>query len=1400
MVSVSLISCSDEGGEDSSGSPAVAVGEETGAKLTLTIIGEGRVAINGNEVCTKDNSPCVINKRASMDLELAVLPTANISFYKWENCPNSNITTCRQTKDENLSVFAFFLDPRPPGVPTIKLKDVNTGSLVETSVQVAKLEITNDERASAWCVIEQAANLAAPIAPLVIDECWVYSRPKTVFLGAKGSRKVFVFTKSSSQILSGAPGVASINYVDLPVVELLPSLSVNDVFARPGDQLVFSVSLSETSTSPVSFTIATQNDTAISGIHFIGLSPQTRTLQPGQKTLTVSLMASPLITLPSDVKFKLLLSLPSGATLSKALGMGTILAKPLTNPCPPNKIWDGNLGDLASVCDDVVPGNPCLANEVWNGQLGQNATCTVPAVGFSNPCPANKVWNGQEGDAAVVCSTPSVQQTCGAGQYWNGQTCSNVNPLYSRAVEIYYTTVGSPTGFERFDSTTNTYVLFSGKSYSAMPVVSAGIAVSYSGNCNNENLSVSSFDGSIHIAGTAVVAANTQAQCSVLAVNPVGISSTTTVLMKFEEAPVENRALSISDVTLRERNDLSDEKEFCPLAKTGSFLGGSFSIEKNGTPTEIGWEEVNASGVILSSESGCFKSTSAAGLLFSDELKLSSGQVASIPNYKIKWTNGESVVYSNEFNIIFSRVDDPTDLFSISILNKFVHLTKNNRRDANGNEIQDTLPQIDANYTFITKNNPAIIISASVVDPNDTSHVSQTLPSSIPLQSLNNTHSAAGSVSLMKEFRTTIFHGTYKVKFENSPDSKYEAQYPFFQYLPALDGGMAYINSMLLDQTIDSSIAPGESAEATFEIPTNNSASKEQDQDGKVFAAVGAVFDKLIGQQISAFKLMADDNSHFDETLNAIRIPRAFTDSFDFIGAQNTYLDKYSSSEKDGANDLSYKKNPVVRIGSKTFFLITKEAGGFYQKHLAYYDSDVTSIAQRTKLVQLDQNLNLPQTLDANVALFKWQNKLIVLKDMYSSFEDNNVRSFVVFILDPTALTDAAKNKAYLIGGNSGNAHAHLIEEDGMIFLSGYEKLDSFNLTTGEHVRFSLPYRSIGEYYYDKFIKVAPNKYVAGVGFTVNRFSDQGTLFLELDRTPKVANFVSLSENPTGFNRCALAGASYSTSTNLVASFVCSFAQTNMAKILTLQYNDGPNSTPYFKTSSNIKSGASDFLTNPYFIQTFKNGNAIVLAAGDNTASLSSFYSIKHGATSVGKPKVEIKEIDIAGTPGIEWGFNPRYSVIKDNKIYFAIDGTSGLDLYSFDDITNKSETISQSMTQLIQVDEPRVDEQGNVLIYDTIIRADGSVKVLRNKNSILARDFHSGKLLYFDFYRYYVADTNNDYEYQLEDINERYDQNNTTISGNGVFVGNGVLINVDVDYVNTNRNYFIDLSPIQPK
>jgi uncharacterized repeat protein (TIGR02543 family) len=107
------------------------------------------------------------------------------------------------------------------------------------------------------------------------------------------------------------------------------TMSINDVSLAEGNSgvtnFVFTITLNGASSSPVTVDYATANGTAVAGPDYNSIASATLTLNPGETSKTITIQVNGDTTYEADETFYVNLSNASGAVITDAQGLGTIL-------------------------------------------------------------------------------------------------------------------------------------------------------------------------------------------------------------------------------------------------------------------------------------------------------------------------------------------------------------------------------------------------------------------------------------------------------------------------------------------------------------------------------------------------------------------------------------------------------------------------------------------------------------------------------------------------------------------------------------------------------------------------------------------------------------------------------------------------------------------------------------------------------------------------------------------------------------------------------------------------------------------------------------------------------------------------------------------------------------------
>ena len=145
-----------------------------------------------------------------------------------------------------------------------------------------------------------------------------------------------------SDPIRAALGLFSVLTIDLTENSAAPTLSINDVTITEGDSgsqlATLTINKAGSSTMPVTVTVSTANNTAVSGSDYTALN-QTIRFEPSEssQTITVSILGD--TTVETDEQFFVNLSSPINATLADAQAAVTITNDDTSTPNPTHPIY-----------------------------------------------------------------------------------------------------------------------------------------------------------------------------------------------------------------------------------------------------------------------------------------------------------------------------------------------------------------------------------------------------------------------------------------------------------------------------------------------------------------------------------------------------------------------------------------------------------------------------------------------------------------------------------------------------------------------------------------------------------------------------------------------------------------------------------------------------------------------------------------------------------------------------------------------------------------------------------------------------------------------------------------------------------------------------------------------------
>lgn len=339
----------------------------------------------------------------------------------------------------------IILDTTVPVAPMVQLSDSLSSSTSTTNQSLVDLSITLDTEATAWCVIEQASGVAAPIAPAWNSGCFVTTKPTTTTLAATGTRRAYVYTRDVAMNVAATAGLSNIITYDLtaPTVTSVTSLTTNGNYTTGQSvsiQVVFSEAVNVTGT-PQLLLETGSNDALINYVSGSGTDTLTftYTIQNNQTSSDLNYQATTSLSLNSGTIRDLAgntatLTLPGLAAAGSLATQKAIVIQDNQSPIAPSG-WT-----MSS------PANAALSND-------NTPTITVPAISDEGGSSARVFSEGtcttQVGTAVTVSPSTTTNVTTityltngtqdGAKSYWGQITDASGNLGACASLSLGYT-------------------------------------------------------------------------------------------------------------------------------------------------------------------------------------------------------------------------------------------------------------------------------------------------------------------------------------------------------------------------------------------------------------------------------------------------------------------------------------------------------------------------------------------------------------------------------------------------------------------------------------------------------------------------------------------------------------------------------------------------------------------------------------------------------------------------------------------------------------------------------------------------------------------------------------------------------------------------------------------------
>ncbi|AFY61366.1 glycoside hydrolase family 9 protein [Synechococcus sp. PCC 6312] len=331
------------------------------------------------------------------------------------------------------------------------------------------------------------------------------------------NNETFTVRLSNAQqaTIAKTTGTATITDNDVPPSPPLPTLSINDVsVGEDRGNGVFTVSLSQASTTPVTVSFATANGTATAGQDYTSRTG-TLTFNPGERSKTISVPILNDTLVENNETFTVRLSNSQQATIAKTTGTATIIDNDIAPPPLPNQavtfniVSDWNSGftgnfNITNRATQTVNGwtlkfdAPFTITNIWNAEIvsRQGNTYTIKNASFNgtlnpnqtisfgfngnNPNnvttpPSNLVFNGNSIQPPPSLPTLTVNDlTVTEGLNANAVFTVNLSQASSNSITVNYgTQSGTATAGQDFTNRTGTLTFAPGETSKtiAIPII-----------------------------------------------------------------------------------------------------------------------------------------------------------------------------------------------------------------------------------------------------------------------------------------------------------------------------------------------------------------------------------------------------------------------------------------------------------------------------------------------------------------------------------------------------------------------------------------------------------------------------------------------------------------------------------------------------------------------------------------------------------------------------------------------------------------------------------------------------------------------------------------------------------------------------------------------------------------
>lgn len=348
----------------------------------------------------------ILNFKTSDADVVNALPEITLKVKDLESQPQINLANSSMNLNENSGAQSVSINLNQASADPI---------VVNYSFTSGTATLVSDYIASAGSVTFAPGETTKTIPFSIVDDALVEN----------GSAETFTLSLGSvvGSAILGTQSSMIVHIVDNDT----ESLSIANATSVEGSNVVFTVSLTQSSPNTISVDYATSNGTALAGTHYLSKSGNL-VFAPGEtsKTISVSSVAISSEVCANDRSFNLTLSNPLGASLAVATATGTI-----TDPDVPSL----SIANAAATEGSSLSFLVSLSAVCGNKNISFNyASSAISATSGTDYVAVNSTANIAAGNSSVALSVSSLQDSLYEGNETLSMTLSSaVNATISTA-------------------------------------------------------------------------------------------------------------------------------------------------------------------------------------------------------------------------------------------------------------------------------------------------------------------------------------------------------------------------------------------------------------------------------------------------------------------------------------------------------------------------------------------------------------------------------------------------------------------------------------------------------------------------------------------------------------------------------------------------------------------------------------------------------------------------------------------------------------------------------------------------------------------------------------------------------------------------------------------------------